>query len=380
MTVAALVFWLCLGVLFYIYVGYPAACWLLAAMLRRDPRAEAYEPSVTVLIAAYNEAAVIAETVRNKLDQDYPRERLDVIVVSDGSDDGTDDIVTACHDERVRLLRQDPRSGKSAALNLGLKAAGGEIVVFADANSLYAPTALRELMKPLADPAVGYVTGSMAYKAVDGSPTGQGCSAYMRYENRLRRWETRLGSIVGADGGIDAMRRSLVVPLRADQLPDLALPLAVVARGFRVVHARRALLHEDALAEARDEFRMRVRVALRAWHILKERSALLRIWRYGFFSWQLFSHKWLRYLAFVFQVGALLANVVLVGESLFWPALLLQVGFYGLAGWGYVRRRRSGWPGATAAYYLCLVNAASAVAFWRFLRGQRQVLWTPRTR
>ncbi len=380
MAALEIIFWCCLGLLVYVYGVYPLACRVLAAVLDRRPLAGPQEPAVTVLIAAFNEAAHIGDTVRNKLALDYPPEKLDLIVVSDGSDDGTDEIVQALDDPRVSLVRQEPRAGKTAALNLAAPRARGEILVFADANSLYARDALRKLVAPFADPQVGYVTGRMVYKAPDGSLSGEGCSAYMNYENSLRAWETRLGSIVGVDGGIDAVRRELHDRMGEDQLPDFVLPLSVREKGYRVVYAEGARLYEDALSEARDEFRMRVRVGLRAWHALKDKAALLNPWRFGVFAWQLFSHKLLRYLAPLFQAGVLLVNIPLAVGSPFWRGMLiLQVAFYLLALLGHWGRGRHRSPLLVLSYYLCLVNTASAVAFFRFLQGRRQVLWTPRT-
>jgi len=213
------IFWLSVGLVVYVYAGYPLLAHLLGGMLRRRVRsAEAgtFLPTVTVVIAAYNEAAHIEETVRNKLTLDYPADKLDIIVVSDESEDGTDDIVRAIGDARVRVIRQIPRAGKTSALNLALPEATGEIVAFSDANSLYKADAMKHLVACFADPAVGYVTGRMVYKAPDGSLTGEGCSTYMSYENALRATETNLGSIVGVDGGVDATRRSIYVPMRAD--------------------------------------------------------------------------------------------------------------------------------------------------------------------
>jgi cellulose synthase/poly-beta-1,6-N-acetylglucosamine synthase-like glycosyltransferase len=376
-----ILFWLCLLVLAYIYAGYPLLCRLLARPGERMPLPGQDLPRVTVLIAAYDEAPHIVDTVRNKLAQDYPRDRVQVIVVSDGSRDGTDELVAGIPDARVRLIRQEPRGGKTAALNLAVPLTEGEVLGFADANSLWAPDALRHLVAPLADPRVGYVTGRMLYRAPDGSLTGEGCSSYMRYENALRGWETRLGSIVGVDGGIDAVRRELYSPMRADQLPDFVLPLTVREQGYRVVYQPEARLYEDALAAAGDEFRMRVRVSLRAWHALKDKAALLNPFRYGVFAWQLFSHKVLRYLAPFFQAGALLTNLVLAaGDSAIWRWLLaLQVVWYLLALLGHALRRRRLPRLLALVYYLCVVNAASAVAFVHFLRGRRQVTWQPRT-
>lgn len=378
-----IVFWICLGLLAYVYVGYPLICRVLAGVLRRRPAVAPVTPAVTVLTAARNEARHIEQTIRNKLALDYPADRLELIVISDASTDGTDELVRGIGDPRVRLLRQEPRAGKTAALNLAVPLARGEVLVFSDANSLYGPEALRHLVAPLADPAVGYVTGRMVYRAPDGSLTGEGCSTYMRYENALRAWETALGSVVGVDGGIDAVRRDLYRPMRPDQLPDFVLPLAVRELGYRVVYAPGALLYEDALADAADEFRMRVRVSLRALHALRDKAALFDPLRFGLFAWQLFSHKLLRYLAPLWQMGVLLANLVLAvrsPSSAFWPgALALQVLFYLAAGAGHLLRRRRVPKAVMLATYLCLVNAASAIAWFRFLRGHRQVVWNPRT-
>jgi cellulose synthase/poly-beta-1,6-N-acetylglucosamine synthase-like glycosyltransferase len=381
------IFWLSLLGLVYVYAGYPLAAWLLGGALnRRVQKASAggQRPTVTVLIAAFNEAGHIAATVRNKLAQDYPTDRLNVIVISDASDDGTDDLVRAIDGGRVRLIRQESRAGKTSALNLAMPHATGEIIVFSDANSLYAPDTVARLVDGFADSDVGYVTGRMVYKAPDGSLTGEGCSLYMRYENQLRAWETKLGSIVGVDGGVDAMRRNLYRPMRADQLPDFVQPLRVREQGYRVVYQPEALLYEDALNATSDEYRMRVRVALRAFHALKDMAALLDPARYGLFAWQLWSHKVLRYLAFLFMIGCLLAAWLLADRAggTFWRlAMVAQIGFYAAAGYGHLAGRGGRGAGRLAglATYLCVLNLASAHAFWQFLRGRKQVIWKPRT-
>jgi cellulose synthase/poly-beta-1,6-N-acetylglucosamine synthase-like glycosyltransferase len=402
------VFSIAVALIVYVYVGYPFLCAALASVLRRWPRTDPLgtpgsppadldgapapspragrrlgPPRVSVLVAAYNEAAHIAATVENKLAQDYPAERLEIVVVSDASDDGTDEIVARFRERGVRLIRQDPRQGKTAALNLAVPQLSGDVIAFSDANSLWARAALSYLVAPFTDPEIGYVTGRMVYRAADGSLTGEGCSAYMRYENRLRWWETGIGSIVGVDGGIDAVRRELYQPMRPDQLPDFVLPLGVRERGCRVVYEPRALLYEDALAAAADEWRMRVRVSLRAWHALRDKAALLDPFRYGLYSWQLLSHKVLRYSAGIWQAAAFLANLVgiLVGGGPIWSVLLIaQLGFYGLAAGGALARGGVRVPVYFRfPYYLCLLNAASMLALIRFLQGKKQVTWKPRT-
>jgi len=376
-------FWACLIVGLYPYVGYPVCVVLLRAIRPRPVRSGLVTPSVTVVISAYNEAAHIEATVRNKLDQDYPQGLLDVMVVSDGSTDGTDQVLTrlALQDARITFFRQEPRAGKTAALNQLLERARGEIVVFADANSMYRSDTVRQLVTPFADPHVGYASGRMLYVDPEGSLVGDGCTAYMRYENALRALESAVGSVVGVDGGVDAIRRSLYRPMRPEQLPDFVLPLAVVEQGYRVVYVPEAVLEEETLTSESAEYRMRVRVALRALWALWDKRTVFNPLRFPLFSWQLASHKALRYLSFLPLAAAAVMNWLLVTRG--WIYGVLAVGqcctalLALLAVGGPPRLRR--FFLARYCYYFLLLNWASAVALVRFLRGQKQVLWQPRT-
>lgn len=376
-------FWALVVVGLYPYLIYPVLVALLGRVFDRAVRRDdAHLPTVTVITAAFNERAHIGATVENKLCQDYPAELLDVIVVSDCSSDGTDDIVRgiAARDPRVRLLRNETRAGKTSGLNLAIPQARGEIVVFADANSIYRPDAIRKLVRNFADARVGYVTGNMLYVNADGSLVGDGCSAYMRYENALRLAETRLGSIVGVDGGVDAIRRSLYKPMRPDQLPDFVSPLNVAEQGFRVIYEPAAVLTEDALNEGSKEYRMRVRVALRAFWALWDKRALLNPFRFGLFAWQLWSHKLLRYLSFLPLAVAMAINWLLLPRGgVYLIAAIGQVVFVLLCLAAVSGARSLGQISVIRyCFYFFLLNWASAVAFWRFLRGQKQVLWQPR--
>jgi len=259
--------------------------------------------------------------------------------------------------------------------------ARGEIIVFSDANSLYRPDTLRKLVRNFADARVGYVTGRMLYVNPDGSLVGDGCSAFMRYENVLRAAETRIGSLVGVDGGVDAVRRALYQPMRADQLPDFVLPLSVVEQGFRAVFEPEAILKEDTLTSESSEYRMRVRVALRALWALWDKRGLLNPFRYGLFAWQLWSHKVLRYLSFLPLASAVVLNWFLLSQG---PVYILgavgQIAFallMGIAVLGPNALSKSAL--SRYCFYFALLNWASAVAMTRFLRGQKQILWQPRT-
>jgi cellulose synthase/poly-beta-1,6-N-acetylglucosamine synthase-like glycosyltransferase len=376
-------FWTALVLLVYIYLGYPFLVCLLSAWRPRAVRKGTFERPVSILTAAHNEESEIGRSIENKLSLDYPVDRLEVIVVSDASTDGTDDIVRSYEDRypgRVKLLRQQRRQGKTAALNMAVEQARGDILIFADANSIYERQALGKLLSNFSDPEVGYVTGKMVYRASDKAVTGEGYTAYMGYENFLRDCETRLGSVVGVDGGIDAIRKSLFSQMRPDQLPDFVLPLSVVKRGYRVVYEPEAVLEEQALDRPGEEYAMRVRVALRALWALSDMKGLLNPGRYGLYSWQLLSHKLLRYTAFFLLPLILAMNVLLIGAgNIYQICLLAQCAFYVLAGTGpFLGTRLLRIPFARLPYYFVLLNAASAHAFWKFLKGETQSLWQPR--
>nr|WP_198683474.1 glycosyltransferase family 2 protein [Peristeroidobacter agariperforans] len=381
MTAAMIIFWCAFAWILYVYVGYPIALALISTIYRRPVRSAEHTPRVTIVIAAFNEAAHIAQTIQNKLDLDYPRELLDIIVVSDGSTDGTDDLVKGFASQGVKLIRQEPRQGKTAGLNLALAQATGDIVAFSDANSMYDKAALRRIVANFADPEVGYVTGKMIYTDPDGSVVGDGCSAYMRYENTLRSLETKVGSVVGVDGGVDAVRRSLYQPMRADQLPDFVLPLRVIASGARVVYEPGALLKENTLNRATDEFRMRVRVALRSFWALWDSRKLLLPAPYALFAFQLWSHKVLRYLIFLPMLLVAVTSILLWSYGdIYKLAVIGQVLAYGTVILGVLVPNSQFLQriGALPSYFV-LVNMASGLAFWRFLKGEKQVLWKPRT-
>lgn len=377
-ALATLVFWGSLATVAYVYAGYPITLMLLPRRpSRRSSAISLVLPRVTVVIAAFNERVSIRPTVQNKLDQDYPAGLLDVVVVSDASTDGTDDIVQEMQASRVTLLRNPRREGKTAALNRAMTVARGEIVVFSDANSLYAPDAVARLVACFEDPDVGYVTGRLEY-GDGGSAVGSGSGLYMRYENWVRRLETRAGSVIGVNGGIDAVRRLLYEPMRPDHLPDFMLPLRVAARGLRVVYSESAVSYEEALGQQADEYRMRIRVTLRALRTLAEMRSLLRP-RHGLLAFELMVHKVLRYLVAFLLAAMLLSGLLLAGSAPYAWMSALQGAMYGAAAVGWLAGGRIRWRPVFVPFYFCLINVAAAAACIRYLQGQQQVIWTPRT-
>jgi cellulose synthase/poly-beta-1,6-N-acetylglucosamine synthase-like glycosyltransferase len=363
----------------YPIVGYPLVLSAIALLRPRPVRRGEWTPSVTILVPAYNEAACIAGTIENKLAQDYPAERLEITVVSDASDDGTDDIVRRYADRGVKLLRTAVRQGKAAALNEAIRHANGEIVVFSDANSTFAVDAVRRMVENFTDPRVGYVTGNLQYLHGE-EVSGRGSGAYMRYENWLRRIETRVDSVIGVNGGVDAMRRRLYADVPADQITDFVLPLRVIAAGFRVVFDERVRSSERANQELGSEFRMRVRVALRALRGLVYMRQALNVARAPLPAFCIFSHKILRYLSFLFLAGALIINAILAARNpSYIPLLLLQVAFYALALLGLTRNLPGALRRLTALpTYFLVSNVAFGIAAVRFARGDVVATWRPR--
>lgn len=374
-------FWGSVFLVVYPYLFYPALVLLLAGLRPRPVQARPLEASVTILIPAYNEAECIGSTIQNKLDQDYPREKLQILVVSDGSTDGTDEIVRRFADHGVQLLRRAGREGKAAALNEAIRMARGEIVVFSDANSLFDRNAIRYMVENFADPDVGYLTGALWLIDENATVSGGGIDTYMRYENLVRRAETRVGSIIGVNGGVDAIRRELYSDIPAGLITDFVLPLRVMAAGHRVIFDPRVIAREVANTELDSEFRMRVRVALRALQGLMHMRALLNPVRHPLASFGLISHKLLRYVAFVFMVIALLTNAALAWEMPGYRLLfVIHVLLYALAGLGMTRASpaRLRWLTVVPSYLL-MSYAAFAVAVFKFLRGQTMATWQPRT-
>jgi cellulose synthase/poly-beta-1,6-N-acetylglucosamine synthase-like glycosyltransferase len=363
----------------YPIVGYPLVLSAIALLRPRPVRRGEWTPSVTILVPAYNEAACIAGTIENKLALDYPAERLEITVVSDASEDGTDDIVRRYADRGVKLLRTAVRQGKAAALNEAIRHANGEIVVFSDANSTFAVDAVRRMVENFTDPRVGYVTGNLQYLHGEEA-SGRGSGAYMRYENWLRRIETRVDSVIGVNGGVDAMRRRLYAAVPADQITDFVLPLRVIAAGFRVVFDERVHSSERANQELGSEFRMRVRVALRALRGLVYMRQALNVVRAPLPAFCIFSHKILRYLSFLFLAGALIINAILAARNpSYIPLLLLQVAFYALALLGLTRNLPGALRRLTALpTYFLVSNVAFGIAALRFARGDVVATWRPR--
>jgi cellulose synthase/poly-beta-1,6-N-acetylglucosamine synthase-like glycosyltransferase len=368
MLAVKIVFWASLGLLVWTHVGYPLAAALAARIRRRRVASSAIEPFVSLIVAAHNEADVIERRVRNLLELDYPADRIEVLVASDASTDGTDEIVVrlAAADPRVRLVRC-PRGGKVAAQNRGVAESSGEIVGFSDANAVWQHDALRKLVRSFADPSVGYVTGKASYEAADGTNRE---GAYWRFELWLRAQESRLGSVTGGNGPIYAVRRSDWEDVEPWCGHDLGLPYLMVQRGRRAVYDPDAVSVEKPSKDIEDEYRRKVRMLRGAWvHVF--RGMLRRVGPVYFV--ELVSHRLLRYGSGILHVLLLLSNAALLGEGwLYRVAFVLQLVWLLLAAAG---RFRVPIPGAGLAYYYFVVTWATLAGLVRYVRFGPPLLW-----
>jgi cellulose synthase/poly-beta-1,6-N-acetylglucosamine synthase-like glycosyltransferase len=375
-----LIFWLASALLAGTYVGFPALALLRGRLFRRDVRSERITPFVSVVIAAHNEEGVIGERLANLLEQDYPRDRLEVIVVSDGCTDGTTRIVSTYFDRGVRLI--DPgRVGKGEALGLGVRAARGEVIVFSDANSMFEQSAISALVRPLADESVGGVAGNQVYLEegeTDAAAVGE--RGYWDFDRLLKRTQSASGSITNATGAIYAIRREHFRPIPDGVTDDMFNSMSVIDAGARMVFAEDAIAYEAISPTARLEFGRKVRIMTRSFRCIIYMRRLLDPRRTGWYAIQLFWHKiMLRTTVLPLIALAVVSPALWARGPIYRLATIGQAISYALAVAGIVGARTEVGrkaPFAIPAYFT-LVNAASLRALLNLVRNERIDRWVP---
>lgn len=374
---AELLFWASVLLVGYTYLGYPALIYAWAR-LRPPPTPSAPgEPAVTMLVVAYNEAARMRERLANLAALDYPRARLQILVASDGSTDGTAEQARTWAGAGVEVVSFATRRGKPAVVNDVMRRARGEIVVLADARQRFAADALCALVAPFADPRVGAVSGELILAGDrEAGAVGEGVGLYWRYEKLIRRSESRVDSTVGATGAIYAIRRSLFEPILDDTiLDDVLIPLRIARRGYRVLFDPGARAYDRVAATAREEFARKVRTLAGNFQLLARERWLLdplrnRLWL------QTVSHKALRLLTPLLLLTTFAADLFLVGSRFHRWTLAGQFAFYAAAvGGRALRGARPRIRILTVPYVVCLLSLATVIAFYRFLTGRQPVTW-----
>lgn len=367
------------GALFYTYVGYPLIVYVFGLARPLRVAKQDIEPRVTVIITAYNEEQVIAEKIKNTLALDYPKDKLEIIVASDGSTDSTDKIVSGLIDKNVRLFRQDGRVGKTLTQNKAVEVSTGDIILFSDATTMYQSNVLRKLLPNFADENVGCVAGKLIYVDPKNSNVGHGAKSYWNYETFLKESESRACSLIGVSGCLYAVRRSAYQPMYAEACSDFLICTEIYKQGLRSVYEPQAICSEETNRLLRREFRMRIRVVSQTLNDLWRNRRMMNPLQSGFFAFELVSHKLLRYSAPFFLIAIFISSGILAFGSLFFGILfLLQVLLYLVALVQILFDMKGARIGIFAMpLYFALANGASLVGFFKWISGEKFAQWEP---
>lgn len=378
-TVVIVIFWISFGGVIYAYFGYPLLLMIMGRFIGRKNNLvgndAAYKPSISVVIPVHNEEAIIGNKLENIKSLDYPAEKCEIIIVSDGSTDRTGEIVSQHRSERIKYIQMSQRRGKAAALNAGVEKAVNEIIVFSDASIMLRQDALRNIVQGFRNPEIGCISGEDHILV----PGGEGI--YGRYELFLRNQESEVYSIVGASGSFYAQRRSLTRPFQEGMAPDFLSVLDTVEKGYRAITEPKAVGIMTSVKSTKGEFDRKVRTLIRGMAALFHKKRLLNPFRYGIFAFELLSHKIMRWLVPFFLIALFCSNLFLLGATVYEIIFMLQVVFYLLVvlSLASVRDLQKRMMGKIPLYFIT-VNTAILFAWYKYLTGVRQEIWNPTKR
>jgi cellulose synthase/poly-beta-1,6-N-acetylglucosamine synthase-like glycosyltransferase len=389
MIILEIIFWILLFIIFYTYIGYGILLFVIIRFkqllgLKKERRSDpAYEPDVTLFIAAYNEKDFVAEKIKNSRELEYPQEKLQIVWITDGSDDGTPEELRKYPGVAVHHLPQ--RNGKIGAMNRGMQFVKTPIVVFCDANTMLGRESIRRIVRLFNDPKVGCVSGEKRIfnKDKEGA-AGAGEGLYWKYESTLKKWDAELYSVVGAAGELFAIRTELYREVERDTLlDDFIISLRVAQDGYTIQYDPEAYAIESASSNVQEELKRKIRISAGGIQSVIRLKALLNIFKYGTLSFQYISHRVLRWtlaplsLLFLIPAGFVLAvheGIFGFGfySSLFW----LQVLFYisAILGW-YLENRMIRLKLLFVPYYFFIMNLSVFLGFRRYIKGSQSVNW-----
>jgi biofilm PGA synthesis N-glycosyltransferase PgaC len=378
MSALEILLWFCIAIVVYAYFGYGFAIAAIGLFVKQPLRHSERLPYVTLVIAAFNEQDVIAEKLDNSLALDYPPELLEILVVADGSTDGTCDAVTAYVNSGVRLEYSPERRGKIHAVNRVAPLAKGEVLVFSDANSMFQADSIRKLVRNFGDPRVALVAGEKRVAADDGT-VSDGEGLYWRYESFLKRLDSRVSSVMGAAGEIFAIRKDLYVahaPAADSIIEDFILSMGLVRDGHRVVYEPEAISLEEASPNAAEEYKRKVRICAGGWQAVVRLAPLLSP-SYGVIAFQYISHRVLRWTVVPFLLPLIvLLNMALSARPQYMALLVAQVAFYALAAYGYrLEKQGRKWKPAYLPFFFTFLNFAALSGFKRYITKTQAVTW-----
>ncbi len=365
-----------LALLFMAFPGYFIVLLIGRLFSRRQVKKSDILPPVTFITAAYNEESVIEEKLLNTLEIDYPSESFEIIVASDCSTDGTDEIVSRYASRGIKLVRASSRRGKTGAQNESLRCAKGDILVFSDANTMYSPDAIRKLVANFADPDVGCVGGRLVYVSDTQRELVSEKGLYERVDQYIKKLESDIYSCIGLDGAIYAIRKELARPIPESLTTDFMVPLDVIVQGYRVVFEGDAVVYEEIPSSSYVEFRRKIRTVRAGATALYAARRLLNPFKFGWAAWFLIFHKVLRWMTPFFLVLLLLVTYFLSSHNvgyrlLFWAQLI----FYVLALAGGLIRRTFPLKILTVPFFFCMTSISALWGLVLFLRGRRSEVW-----
>lgn len=389
MLLFEILFWLMVFIVFYTYIGYGMLLYFLVRVRRliiKVPIMEIndrYEPEVTLFIAAYNERNVIAEKMKNCLELEYPREKLQITWVTDGSDDGSPELLSGF--DGVRVFHSPVRNGKIGAMNRGMKFVNTPFVVFCDANTMLSPSSIRRIVTKFSDPGVGCVSGEKRiFNREKESAAGAGEGIYWKYESTLKKWDAELKSVTGAAGELFAIRTSLYSEMKKDTLlDDFMISMRIAMKGYTIQYDPDAFAIEAPSLEIREELKRKIRISAGGLQSVARLLPLLNVFRYGIFSFQYFSHRVLRWtlaplsLLFLLPVNAILAfSEIGEGIGIYSILLIFQGAFYlaALTGW-YLENRKIRVKALFIPYYFFIMNLSVFLGLKRLVSGTQTVNW-----
>jgi cellulose synthase/poly-beta-1,6-N-acetylglucosamine synthase-like glycosyltransferase len=336
-------------------------------------------PEVSLLISCYNEVDIVDEKIQNSFDIDYPKDKITIIIISDGSDDGTDEIAKNYASQGVKLIRQEGRLGKTSAINLAMEQVTSDLVVFSDANAMYKPSAIKKLIRNFVDEKIGYVVGAALY--TDGKTSAAAASEdiYWKYELALKTMESNLHSVVGGDGAIYAIRKHLFITLNAKDINDFVNPLQIIEQGYRGIFEPDAICLEETAGDFSKEAKRKQRIVNRSFRGLMKVKAVLNPFKYGFFSFEVISHKLLRWLIPIFIVLFAVGSIYLGYQQLdeFKVTSMLGIIFLWLAQVGFLKTEQTQISKIFfLPYYFLMVNYYSLIGVITAIAGNIQVTWS----
>lgn len=377
--IAQIIFWTSVAALFYVYVGYPLLVWLVGVLHPRVVKKSDFEPTVTILITAYNEEKAIRAKLENTLQLYYPKKKLEILVASDGSTDKTDEIVKEFAAQGVKLFRQEGRMGKTFTQNKAVEQSNGEIILFSDATTNYQTDVLTTILPNFADEKIGCVAGKLIYVDETDSGVGKGAKSYWNYETFIKESESRACSLIGASGCLYAVRKSAYQPMYPEACSDFLICTVIYRQGLRSIYEPNAICTEETNRQTQKEFQMRVRVIGQTFTDLWRNREMLNPFRQGFYAIELISHKVLRYAVPLFLISIFITSAILdFYSNLFIGFFAIQVLFYLSAFIAWLFERKNISLGILAIpLYFVLTNLASAIGFYKFLSGERYAKWEP---